>query len=93
MSPASGMGRSEVETCLVNLYMYVYIYSIVRNLFVTFDFARLNFNVFVEQWNNFIDDLWQLNKKYIWNKINICISVLLVDVPADIFEAYYHTNP
>ena len=25
MSPASGMGRSEVETCLVNLYI-VYIY-------------------------------------------------------------------
>ena len=24
MSPASGMGRSEVETCLVNLY-YIYI--------------------------------------------------------------------
>ena len=24
-------------------------YSIVRNLFVTFDFARLNFNAFVEQ--------------------------------------------
>ena len=27
MSPASGMGRSEVETCLVNLYIYIYIYS------------------------------------------------------------------
>ena len=23
MSPASGMGRSEVETCLVNLYIYI----------------------------------------------------------------------
>ena len=26
MSPASGMGRSEVETCLVYLYIYINIY-------------------------------------------------------------------
>ena len=26
MSPASGMGRSELETCLVNLYNVIYIF-------------------------------------------------------------------
>ena len=34
MSPASGMGRSEVETCLVNLYI-IYIYVETMRLRIT----------------------------------------------------------
>ena len=33
MSPASGMGRSEVETCQVNLYIYIYIYIYIYYIY------------------------------------------------------------